>query len=297
MRTFLRYTCLTLSFCFIVHTNLAASTEKKDERMLIQESVPFLEPDAKLGWRNKPQFDDFFPNKHQKHVARYTINALGERISADKNAASESSVTVWVVGDSSPFGFGINNEDTFTEKLSEHYDSKLEIRNMSVVGYRSPQVIKLLKAQLKENNQNPDIIILWCGFNDLIELRYNKLIEKRLTYYSLKSNVVDIIKMCRRRKISLILNTLPSYEDIDLLNKYNTWLLAKHAPQSGIYTNDVQERFYILKSKNLFASIDDHISQKLNFDMHIHPSVRGHKVIAKMLTQLIDEITAEEEKE
>jgi hypothetical protein len=255
---------------------------------------PYLALDKSLGWVNAKNSSSVFPkddlNLKFKNDTRknYTIGKDGERVLEKKMIKVDNpKMEIWVIGDSSPFGFGVKMENTFSYLLGRKLNNQsIFVKNFAVVGYTTFQIVKLLKFNLnKLSNQRPHKIIFWGGFNNISfsrdwftkkpvkERELSKEIEK------LRSSIYELMSLCEKMNIKLIVSTIPSHEKTIPITKVNQFYRTL-------------KRVTLLDTEKLFNkygnSIELYNEIDTIFPFYFHPSAKGHKIVAKKLIHILN---------
>jgi len=119
--------------------------------------------DQELDWRLTPKYT-------QKNRG-LRINSLGFRGAEFQSEKKDSVVRILAVGDSCTFGTAdIPDSDTYPYVLGNLLNAPLktaryEVINAGVPGYTSRQCLRYFKSRLVK--YRPDIIIMYCGWNDI----------------------------------------------------------------------------------------------------------------------------------
>lgn len=137
----------------------------------VNEDAYAYEPDLRYGYRLKPNYTTTVQNYSSAFVVdklpSWTIvsNAEGFRISSNEPSQTEAR-TLYVLGDSSSFGWGVEYEKSYPSLLKEKLSSiaPVKLRNLSLPGYSSFQG-KLLWQEFGDI-KNGDWVILSFGCND-----------------------------------------------------------------------------------------------------------------------------------
>jgi hypothetical protein len=108
--------------------------------------------DDTLGWVLRPNIG----GRHISHEFSvwYTINSAGQRIVP--NSAPYGHPTVWCLGESMTFGHGLNDEDTFPNRLAVISDAR--VWNLGVQAYGTDQSLLQMRRLLRKSR--PDVVIL-----------------------------------------------------------------------------------------------------------------------------------------
>jgi len=104
------------------------------------------EPDAVLGWRNRPGsyvIPRYLPSGQDIHV---TLEEPGRRRTRATATASPDGAMV-LVGDSYAVGWALNDEDTFAWKLQERFPA-LDVLNYGTAGFGTYQSLLMLERVL-----------------------------------------------------------------------------------------------------------------------------------------------------
>ncbi|MCB0419845.1 MAG: SGNH/GDSL hydrolase family protein [Bdellovibrionales bacterium] len=121
-----------------------------------------LKFDSLLGWSQKESFQDRFQGP--EFSIQVSTNQYGMRDNFYLTQKQKPK-RMLVLGDSFAWGWGVEQEDIFSEILEKKHP-EWEILNTAVPGYGTDQ--ELLALQVKWKEFKPDIILLlFCG-NDLI---------------------------------------------------------------------------------------------------------------------------------
>jgi hypothetical protein len=136
-----------LLFRFVLYKYL----ETGDERNLVYRY------DAELGWFPREAAEHYFERSQKIFIKN---NILGFR---DHEYGTKTKPRIAVLGDSFVWGYDVNSEDRFTEKLQERIPS-WEVLNLGVSGYGTDQEYLLLKKY--HDLLKPDVVILFICSND-----------------------------------------------------------------------------------------------------------------------------------
>lgn len=146
----------------------------------------------------------------------YTIDAEGQRLTLPLSNAERK---ILVVGDSVPFGVGVNDDDTMPSHL-QRFLPDVKVINGGVGGYSSSQVLAALDTRLEEEKYE-SLVYLVCQndfwtFNDSPEWSTPKNTEDSLelinTTFAALADKTD-----RFKSIVIIFNTYLEYLIPDLL--------------------------------------------------------------------------------
>ena len=123
----------------------------------------FTEYDPLLGWKNKPNSKGFFTMPDSKSYVE--INSYGCR-NREYPLKKYSKKRIIAYGDSYTWGYGINNNEIFTEILEKKLNGdKIEIINFGVPGYGTDQ--EYLSFKKYGIQWKPDIVIVMLHTRDI----------------------------------------------------------------------------------------------------------------------------------
>lgn len=132
-----------------------------------------FQSDPALFWRLKPNMNK---HVHPDTIDYTTTNSDGYRGPSFPLKKPAGRFRIICIGDSSTFGDGVRDSETFaavTEKLlKEKGNSRpLDVINAGIPGYTSHQTRKFLEMELLE--LSPDIIVVMVGANDMVPAKNN----------------------------------------------------------------------------------------------------------------------------
>jgi hypothetical protein len=136
-----------LLFRFVFYKGL----ERNDERNLVYRYDP------ELGWFPREADERYYQGSQKIFVKN---NTIGFR---DHEYGPKIKPRMAVIGDSFVWGYDVNSEDRFTEKLQERIPS-WEVLNLGVSGYGTDQEYLLIKKYY--GLLKPDVVILFICVND-----------------------------------------------------------------------------------------------------------------------------------
>jgi lysophospholipase L1-like esterase len=278
----------------------------------------FLEEDSEFGWRNKPGAKWVFPEEGyfreelfdkdgqiresirshglplikvyfnpERYRVSYQIDKSGQRrgFKYTPSQLKNAKKIIWIVGDSTPFGYGVSEEFIFPYLLQKKLANKgIVIKNFSVVGYDLRQLRKVIQFQLKRNKRKPNLIIFWGGFNNTPLSRkglWKWAPVKEITYLSYRYQLWRIRKLCQEKQIKLLISTLPSLRNLSSLERINA-VVRSLKKNDYLDIADIEPIFRVQNHPDLYAPIDDMLNLK------IHPSAIGHRIIYEELLRKLD---------
>ena len=135
-----------------------------------QMAPGFLVYHPQFGWQMAPNWSG--RHVHFDFDVRYTTNAQGLRGAVWPDPAASSGRRIAVVGDSFTFGLGVNDDETFVQRLNA-VDSHNTYLNAAVAGYSTDQQFLFLKDRLASWDVDELILVVYLA-NDLLdnELRF-----------------------------------------------------------------------------------------------------------------------------
>lgn len=132
----------------------------------------FLVNDATLGWSNRPSFDG--RHSAQDFDVAVRFDAAGRRYGLRMRAPRSGRPLVLAVGDSTTFGWGVEEEQSFVGLLRDRLDADIE--NLAVTGYGPGQQLLSLRAAL--STLKPRLVIVTHTHNDIAEAQHSYLYRK-----------------------------------------------------------------------------------------------------------------------
>lgn len=127
----------------------------------------FFQFDENLGWRGRPGSSGQF--KQGEEFDTYVkINSFGMR---DREYARQKPAGVFrvaVLGDSFTWGFGVDNEEIFTEVLEKKLGSGYEVLNCGVSGFGRGQQLLYMQSDVLAFEPDALIVVAYPG-NDLYD--------------------------------------------------------------------------------------------------------------------------------
>src|SRR4029077_9353655 len=170
-------------------------------------AFPILMADPERGWKNRPNGEMFSGETFRlRESLAFRMNSDESQILISEPSGVALEKTLWIIGDSSPFGLGANAEKTFASRLARTLaPSRVSVRNFSVIGYDSSQMQKYLEILEQRNSSKPDLLISWAGFNDVSKFIHKffwaRPILESVGFQQYKTNVTGILNHLRERKV------------------------------------------------------------------------------------------------
>jgi len=153
---------LTLFFLLAVDLarSYAALTHHSPRgRVVIGE---YLIPDEELGWTVKPGGKARVVREGWYDVS-YNIGPEGFRRTIPD---PEIGQRVYVLGDSFAFGWGVNDDETFSSRLAERQNDRVKVFNLGVDGYGITQIYARF-SKIQANLESSDIVIFTLIGDDI----------------------------------------------------------------------------------------------------------------------------------
>lgn len=145
----------------------------------------FYEYDPVLGWKNRARAQGLFaiPDS-ETHVK---INSLAMRDS-EHSYKHGKRFRILVLGDSFTWGYGVEAEDRFTEKLPSLLSCPVEIINAGVTGYGTDQ--EYLYWNIVGHEFKPDLVLLAFGTEDIINVHNSIQYSYPKPYFTIYKDVL-----------------------------------------------------------------------------------------------------------
>ena len=244
------------------------------------DRLSYLQVHPEFGWSGKPGFSGDWPlepGTPKDWVRNYRLDEHGFRdhVYSEGEVERDSlDYKIWVLGDSSPFGFGCDGDKTLgAEFRREYLEQRVGVRLYNVVGYNARQLAQLLKSQL--DSERPSVLVVWAGFNDLEftkERFYTAGVSQGVAFARYRKAMEEILG----QQIPTVLVTVPHLEPSPELVLVNEWV-RKQDQLHHVTVVDLEAEFEKLNSKALYAPIDERLP------MHFHPSEKGHGLAYRWL--------------
>jgi lysophospholipase L1-like esterase len=127
----------------------------------------FLDYDAETGWRGRPNAASRFATTNFDSFV--THDAEGQRRSLDTPLADDyQHRSVWVLGDSGTWGWGVDDDQTYINLLNAPSGDGRRFRNLGRSGFSTVQEYLLLRQLLAAGHRPREVLLLFCE-NDLFE--------------------------------------------------------------------------------------------------------------------------------
>ena len=151
----------------------------------------FYEPSRELGWVLKPNLDW----QGMEVGIPFRTDAEGHRLHGDGSGGAPPAVDA--IGDSSTFGFGVPENDTYPAQLERNLrastgDGSLRVRNLGVPGYTAYEARILAERDMPR----APVTLVMMGFNDhfpATRTRFTSLWVRRAAYACFRSRACALL--------------------------------------------------------------------------------------------------------
>jgi len=144
--------------------------------------------DPVLGWRGMPDVTCRFVTTNFDVVIEHGTDGFRRANEGPpSNSGEEVPATVWVLGDSFTWGWGVGQGETYVDRLNQNSAGVL-YRNLGQSGYSAVQEYLLLK-ELLEKGECPEAVAVMFCVNDMFE---NVLREGDRPYALLEDGQVNV---------------------------------------------------------------------------------------------------------
>jgi lysophospholipase L1-like esterase len=251
------------------------------------KTFPILTTDPERGWKNRPNGEmlsgETFPLTESPP---FRIDSDESQILLREPSGMAFEKTLWIIGDSSPFGLGANAEKTFASRLARALaPSRVNVRNFSVIGYDSSQIKKYLEILEQRISSKPDVLILWAGFNDVSKFVHKffwaKAVLELTGFQNYKINVTAILNHLKQKQVAVIQTTIPVLEAYPEIDDINDWIRNRDNSQFDVSVFDVKQLFLTRADSSVYSPFDRPLPYRF------HPSNSGHELIFQELLPLV----------
>jgi lysophospholipase L1-like esterase len=151
--------------CIVMGTAEALSRLLGGEVLDQAASPPPVSKDGKPNLLGNPYLlYEMAPGQRYERGVDIAINSHGLRGGEWTPEKPAGVRRIMALGDSSVYGFGVEDDEVFTARLEEHLGEGAEVLNAAVPGYSTYQTINLL--QIRALAFQPDLLLVGCIWSD-----------------------------------------------------------------------------------------------------------------------------------
>ena len=183
--------------------------------------------DDSLGWRHRKSIRARILGKHFTY--RVETNAFGYRDQPRQRSKPAGGKRVLVFGDSIAWGWGIDAEHRFSDRLEMRLGPTTEVVNMAVPGYGTDQA--WLSFECEAHRFDPDGLVLCMVLNDLLESDRDQYILPKPRFHRSEAG-----------EWTLVPPQLPSLAERFRMTRQNLgrWIVAHSAMVNLLLKRDVR---------------------------------------------------------
>jgi len=165
IKTVLKFFGLFGFLClFVICADFAILGFKIMIRVALTPQMHVVE-DEKLGWKLKSNL------KILSDDGRVLLETDNQGHRKTDDVTDSGAMSIYFFGDSFTYGFGVSNEETFTNIIANTYlNDIINVHNMAVAGYGLPQIYQMFLGI--ENNIKPNDIVVMCPITHDIDRTY-----------------------------------------------------------------------------------------------------------------------------
>lgn len=154
----------------------------------VDSAWKFYHYDPILGWRNRPGAEGTF--KIPDSVTSVAINSQGLR---DREHRFEKlgQFRLLALGDSFTWGFGVEQNERFTDKLQSLVGDHVEVINAGVTGWGTDQ--ELLYWTHEGYQYHPDLVLVAFGTEDIVNNTHSVQYGYPKPYFRLRENQLVLL--------------------------------------------------------------------------------------------------------
>ena len=204
----------------------------------------------------------------------------------------DEKLAIVALGDSLTRGVGDDNGDGYvkrlTTKLSERYDKKIALSNLSVSGAKTADLLNLLDTSgTKHTIKNADLIVMTIGGNDLfpgVETLTTNLSEYEPdtnAFITNSKNIIEIIRSNNPEAPIYWMSLYNPFEDFKELGDTSKFVIDWNHQMQTLATQF--PNLYIIPVFDLFQGQ----SKTFLYSDHFHPNKKGYEAISERLIQSI----------
>lgn len=189
-------------------------------------------------------------------IAIFYITIIKNDSDIIEHKALKTNAVILAYGDSLTYGFGVKKEFSYPWQLARK--SGLRVINAGVSGEMSADGLKRLPRFLK---QNPDLVILCHGGNDLL---------KKLSHEQLKNNLLAMISLIKQSGAEVLLVGVPKlgFTGLSIPSLYD-----EIAHETGVMYED-----------EIISEVEGSSAYKSDY---IHPNKIGYEMMADAFLKIL----------
>lgn len=195
--------------------------------------------DPLLGWSLKPAVEA--PHFSGEYNVIVKQNSHGMRDKEYKKKKSRDKYRIAVTGDSFVWGYGVNNDEIFTEVLEKKLGSGFEILNFGVSGYGTDQELLQFKSKILEFE--PDMLIVSFYNNDIENIISSRQYGYSKPLFILENGSLRLSNVpVSREEIESRRHSLLDYTNFFLSHYSHAFVFLKQKMISFYYSAEVKWR-------------------------------------------------------
>jgi len=149
--------------------------ERAQKSLKRDNEFTFYEYDRVLGWKNRPLSEGYFEMPDSRTYVKISSKGLRDKEYPYKK--EPGTFRILVLGDSFAWGYGVEQDEIFSERLENMLGQDYEVLNAGITGYGTDQ--ELLFFEKEGFKYDPDIVLVAFASNDFMSDNRTK----QLGYY------------------------------------------------------------------------------------------------------------------
>lgn len=186
----------------------------------------FAEYHPLLGWAMIPNATGAFFSREFSTTIK--INSQGFRDEEFSLKKSENRTRIAVIGDSMVYGFGVENNETFSTILGKKLGEKYEVLNFGVSGYGTDQYYLLLNTTVLQ--YTPDVVVIEFYPNDLANAGNSEQYDYPKPLFTVANNSLILTNVPVPRKEVWDSRHFLFFQKVNFFFSYfsHTWIFFKN---------------------------------------------------------------------
>ncbi len=135
------------------------------DQAYVNPQASFHQPDPRFGYIGKPNFSGRFHSPEFNVVIEH--NALGFRRHVNAASADSGRRSLYVLGDSFTWGWGVGQGKVFTDLIAQQMGEELNVHNFGLSATGTVQHAAIFDAYVRENLKPGDVVLLAFFSNDI----------------------------------------------------------------------------------------------------------------------------------